>query len=510
MIDKSMIVTIKMLCDSLDESRLGIKALVPTSKKTSYEIFRGEMLRILAYLASIEGDYNDKEIRFINEFLDYDYTSSDLGRLVRNDPDIAKTETEVPIFMKIVVNADNLRLRRNIPHGEATCLTMHSFFAMIGKDFLACDDHVSAKEEAALAKILDNMKAYYEEKDEEYKKSLTADDSGAGSSAGAAGSSNGGNAGGNANGNSAASSSATTGSAQAGAQGSAQGQTDAQAQGEAQAEDFGTLEELLEELHSLVGLEKVKKDVDSLINLVQVQKLREERGLKQVDVSLHLVFSGNPGTGKTTVARLLSKLYCRIGVLSKGHLVEVDRSGLVSGYVGQTALKTKEVVDKSIGGVLFIDEAYALTANRGENDFGMEAVDTLLKGMEDHRDDLAVIVAGYPDLMEQFLSSNPGLRSRFNKFIYFDDYKPDELFGIFKSQCERGGYTADEEALEYAKKFFEDRYNNRDETYANARDVRNFFEKAVVEQANRLAQAKSPTDEELCELKLSDLSCIEL
>ena len=472
MIDRSIMVTIKMLCDSLDESKLGIRALAPTSKKTTYEVFRSETLRLLAYLASLEGDYNEKEVRFINEFLDYDYTSADLERLIKNEPELAKLETEVPIFMKIVVNADNLRLKRNVPHGEATCITMHNFFDMIGRDFMACDDRVGEKEQQALEQILNNMKAYYEEKDEEFKKSV-----------------------------------ATAGPAEA-----QTGSSDKIEKSEAPevTEDFGSLEELMEELHSLVGLEKVKKDVDSLINLVQVQKMREERGLKQVDISLHLVFSGNPGTGKTTVARLLSKLYCRIGVLSKGHLVEVDRSGLVSGYVGQTALKTQEVIQISLGGVLFIDEAYALTANRGDNDFGMEAVDTLLKGMEDHRDDLAVIVAGYPDLMEQFLSSNPGLRSRFNKFIYFDDYKPDELFGIFKSQCEKGGYTADEEALEYAKQFFEDRYNNRDETYANARDVRNFFEKAVVEQANRLAKVDKPTDAELCELKLCDLSGIEL
>ncbi len=470
MIDRSMIVTIKMLCDSLDASGLGIKALVPTSRKTTYDIFRSETMRLLAYLSLVDGVCKEKELQFINEYLGYDYSSKDFERMIKNDAELKNIEKDVPIFMKVVVNADNIRFKRNVPHGEPTCIIMYNFFDMICRDFLNCDDYVSETEEKSLAAILVSMKSYYENNDEEFKKSVLP----------------------------------------AGEPASVQVDQNVEGAGDAAVQDFETLEELMEELHSLVGLEKVKRDVDSLVNLVKVMKLREERGMKEVDVSLHLVFSGNPGTGKTTVARLLSKLYCRIGVLSKGHLVEVDRSGLVSGYVGQTALKTQEVIQKSLGGVLFIDEAYALTANKDGNDFGMEAVDTLLKGMEDNRDDLAVIVAGYPDLMEEFLSSNPGLRSRFNKFIFFDDYEPLELYEIFKSQCKRNGYEADEEALEYAKSFFEERYNNRDDNYANARDVRNFFEKAVVEQANRIAKLEEPSDEELAEFKLVDFSGIEL
>lgn len=269
-------------------------------------------------------------------------------------------------------------------------------------------------------------------------------------------------------------------------------------------EEKPSFDELMAQLESLVGLDEVKKDVKNLVNLMKVRKLRQENDLPVPPMSLHMVFMGNPGTGKTTVARLVSGLYAAIGVLSKGQLVEVDRSGLVAGYVGQTALKTQEAIKSALGGVLFIDEAYSLSSG-GENDFGREAIETILKAMEDHRDDLIVIVAGYDEPMQKFLSSNPGLESRFNKYFYFPDYTGEQLLTIFKNQCQKNSYTLSPEAEEAAKALFDRLYQQRDDNFGNGRDVRNCFEDMIVRQSNRVAAMEAPTKEDLMTVLPEDL-----
>lgn len=264
------------------------------------------------------------------------------------------------------------------------------------------------------------------------------------------------------------------------------------------------IEDLLKELHSYIGLKNIKVEVESLVNMVKVHGLRKEHGLPTVDMSLHMVFSGNPGTGKTMIARLMARIYKSLGILSKGQLVEVDRSGLVAGYVGQTAGKTQAAVEKALGGVLFIDEAYALTYKKEGNDFGQEAVDTLLKMMEDNRDDLIVIVAGYDGLMDEFIRSNPGLESRFNRYLHFDDYTIDEMLQIFDMRVNGGGYTLNDDARDEVKAFIE-KENDDPISFGNARGVRNLFEQVLVQQANRLAKETEITRESLMEISAQDI-----
>jgi len=258
----------------------------------------------------------------------------------------------------------------------------------------------------------------------------------------------------------------------------------------------------MEELNELIGLETVKHDVKELIGLAKVRKMRLEKGMKPVPVSLHLVFSGNPGTGKTTVARILAKLYKEIGILSEGQLVETDRAGLVAGYVGQTAIKTQKKIEEAMGGVLFIDEAYTL--NQKDENFGQEAIDTILKAMEDRRDEFIVIVAGYTELMRDFVESNPGLRSRFNKFFYFPDYTVDELQQIFMMQCRKYQYALTEEAEKAARDEIVKLEAAKGENFANAREVRNLFEKIITNQAARVADLENVDDDTLTRITIED------
>ncbi len=259
------------------------------------------------------------------------------------------------------------------------------------------------------------------------------------------------------------------------------------------------------ELDELIGLKQVKEEVRTLANFVKVQRMREKKGMKVPKMSYHLVFTGSPGTGKTTVARIVARIYKDLGILKKGHTVETDRSGLVAEYVGQTAMKTNAIIDSALNGVLFIDEAYALVPEDSHNDYGQEAISTLLKRMEDDRDKLVVIIAGYTDEMQRFIDSNPGLQSRFNHYIKFPDYSAEELYQIFQTYLKKNEYTMTEEAGDYLKKQLNTARANKDRNFGNARYVRNLFEAAIEHQANRIAHHKKATRETLSSLELVDI-----
>lgn len=253
-----------------------------------------------------------------------------------------------------------------------------------------------------------------------------------------------------------------------------------------------TLKELLDELNSLVGLDSVKDKVKDLIAYQKVQKMRRDNNLHSVKNTLHLAFLGNPGTGKTTVARIVGRIYKQLGLLSKGHFVEVSRTDLIAGYQGQTALKVKKVIEKAKGGTLFIDEAYSLTENDHSDSYGRECLTELTKALEDYRDDLAVIVAGYTEPMQKFFESNPGLRSRFSTFIEFEDYSVRELEEILVDMCAKNDYELSESAKKLLHIYLENKVNSKEENFANGRMIRNLYEELVMNHARRVFNMETP------------------
>jgi AAA+ superfamily predicted ATPase len=271
--------------------------------------------------------------------------------------------------------------------------------------------------------------------------------------------------------------------------------------------DQAALDEMLADLNQLVGMENIKQEINTLINFLKVQKLRQTRGLIPMPLSLHMVLAGPPGTGKTTVARLIGRIYRALSFLPSGHLIETDRAGLVAPFVGQTAIKVDEMVEKALGGILFIDEAYALMPRGSQNghDFGLEAIETLLKRMEDHRGRLAVIIAGYGDELHRFLEANPGVKSRFNRYFYFEHYKPYELANIFTVFCTEHDLQLTQEARKKLLHHMTAVYHKRTRVFGNGRYARNLLEKTIERQANRIVNLEPITDELLCTLTETDI-----
>ncbi len=419
------------------------------------------LTKMLIYISMSDKEAHPAEAEFINEALGLNITESDVAKFAGDKTITANEVTDG--LQKLCVPFAKAQVDGRLDYD---CTRIVSFINTIGISLIAADGNADERQTAILSSLTFRLRIFCDS----YVKSLKEKKAKGGSVPKAA--------------------------------------ADVKKTEEKSSDE--TLEELMDKLNSLIGLENVKSEIHSLSNLIKVRKLREERGFKQPDMSLHLVFTGNPGTGKTTVARLISKIYNRLGVLPTDKLVEVDRSGLVSGYVGKTALKTKEVCESALGGVLFIDEAYALTNTESKNDFGSEAVNTLLKFMEDHRSELVLICAGYTELMEEFLTSNPGLKSRFNRFIHFDDYSAEELTAIFVSLCKGYKLEVDFDALSHVKSFFELRKSEQLEHFANGRDVRNFFERVLSNQADRLSEMEEITDEQLVKITLSDVSGILL
>lgn len=475
---KELIDTCYVMATAINRAGIGMD-----EKMTLRATVRFDFLKFLSFLSVADGSMDGRELAFINKTLGYDFSREELEKFRKTERTTTQEfRSSIPRALKFFVLADAGNKMEDPVYRRKKAMTLVETYRLLGQSYIAQDEHSSEEEIAELSaymRMLENfLKEYGLFRRNSVIQPINEKD-------------------------------LRTGNAGGSREKLKEKEKKPNAE-PAKEEAAESVESMLAELNSLTGLGVVKEEVNHLVNLVQVSKLRKERGMKQPSVSKHLVFSGNPGTGKTTVARLLARIYKSLGILTTGQLVEVDRGGLVGGYIGQTATKTMDVIEDALGGILFIDEAYALTVGKGEGDFGQEAVDTLLKAMEDNRDSLVVIVAGYPDLMEEFLSSNPGLRSRFSRFIHFEDYTPEELYDILLSMCKKQEYTLAEEAQEYAKEFLKKRCDNKPDNFANARDVRNFLEHAITNQAARVVQSGKNDYDTLARLEKCDFENITL
>ncbi|MDE6024369.1 MAG: AAA family ATPase [Lachnospiraceae bacterium] len=500
------------------------------------ESYRTDMLNFLVYLAYSDGELSISELKYIDIFFDMPYEFKDLSKYA--DMWDLKTESireKPPITLEAFVRSNIGPETGEISHQYYDLVMLYvTTFNYVGNDFIACDDEVTSNEIAALSgymmmlreyidvikekiaeykptiayksgssikletisynkptaefrpknkdvqeilgfdstiPLADRKKFVKEEKEEKKEESLNAD--------------------------------ITPKAVE-------EKEDETKFVGKiSETEEAVNLEELLVELNGLTGMDSVKKEVNNLVNLLKICRIRQEKGYKIPPTTNHLVFLGNPGTGKTTVARILAKIYHSLGVLSKGQLVEVDRSGLVAGYMGQTGIKVMEVVEKAKGGVLFIDEAYALSTGQ-EGDFGKEAIDVLNKAMEDYKDDLIVIVAGYQKEMQSFLDANPGLRSRFNRTIHFPNYSADELITIMKNRADKLDYSITEEAIKHIENYFDEVLALPPDNFGNARSVRNYLDNAINNQANRLVNVPEFTDADLTTIVIADVKDLEL